>query len=153
MSCRKMTCKLLAGALLVTSLPALADHGRWERYERRHPRVVEHRYPVREVIVERPVYVERQVVVERPVYVDRPVYVETSPRGYHPPVYDPAPVAYPGAYPREPGYPGHREPNMLGAGVGAAVGAVIGSQLGHGHSRGATTAVGAVIGGVLGSQF
>ena len=155
---------LAAGALIAASLPALADHGRWDRGHRdwREHRF-EHRGPPRRVIVERPVYVERQVVVERPVYVDRPVYVEQAPV-YGPPVYShpgyepvyqpdvyrsPAPVAYPAPV----RHSRHNEPNMVGAAAGAAIGAVLGSQVGDRRSRGATTAIGAAIGGILGSQF
>lgn len=153
---------LAAGALLATSLPALADHGRWDHRDWRDRGRVEYRYPARPVVVERPVYVERKVVVERPVYVDRPVYVEQAPvyepQVYGPPVYDqqvvynppvygaPAPVAYPA--PRR-----RNEPNMVGAAAGAAIGAVLGSQVGDRHSRTATAAIGAAIGGMLGSQF
>ena len=144
---------LTTGALLAASVPAFADHGRWQdsRWERgyRQERVViQDRRPARRIVVERPVYVDRPTVVEQPVYVDRPVYVEAPAPDYYPPVYGSARVAYPTA-----GYPVRREPNLLGAGIGAAVGAVVGSQVGHGHSQGATTAVGAIIGGVLGSQF
>ena len=146
---------LATGALLATSMPTLADH-RWEnrghgRYSQ--PHVIEHRRPVREIVLERPVYIERQVVVERQVYVDRPIYVERAP------VYPNRRAAYPADYPHGyppasyPGYPRHNQPNMIGAAAGAAVGAVIGSQVGGRHSRGATSAVGAVIGGVIGSQF
>jgi hypothetical protein len=148
---------LATGALLATSMPTLADH-RWEnrghgRYSQ--PHVIEHRRPVREIVVERPVYIERQVVVERPVYVDRPIYVERTP------VYDSGRAVYPADYPHgyppasypEPVHPRHNQPNMVGAATGAVVGAVIGSQIGGRHSRGATGAVGAVIGGMIGSQF
>ena len=169
MSSVKILNMLAAGALLAVSLPASADHDRWERGHRDwRDRSFEHRHPARRVIIERPVYVdrpvyvERKVVVERPVYVDRPVYVEQAPV-YGPPVYNhpgyepvytpgvygaPAPVAYPA-----PSRPRHHEPNMVGVAAGAAIGAVLGSQVGDRHSRGATTAIGAAIGGMLGSQF
>ena len=72
-----------ASVLLATSMPVLAgkdwddDDHRGRRYK--HKRVViEHHYPVREIIVEKPVYIERTVVVERPVYVERPVIVERT---------------------------------------------------------------------------
>lgn len=149
MFARKTIYALTAGTMIAASLPAFADHGRWDRgYEprREHERVIEHRYPARP-----PMVVERRVerrVVERPVYVDRPVYVG-SPGPVYPPVYEPAPAYYPPVYEPAP----VRGVNVLGTAAGAIVGAAIGSQIGYGHDRAATTAVGAVIGGAIGSQF
>ncbi|MGZ8198157.1 MAG: glycine zipper 2TM domain-containing protein, partial [Burkholderiales bacterium] len=135
---------LTAGTLIAASLPALADHGRWDRgYDHRYeraPRVVEYRRPF--PVMER--RVERRVV-ERRVYVDRPVYVERPAPVYHR-AYEPAPAYYPPVY--EPA-PAHGV-NVLGTAAGAIVGAAIGSQIGYGHNRAATTAVGAVIGGAIG---
>lgn len=143
MPARKSMQMVAAGALIATSLPAFANHDRWDRDHRgRHARVVvEHRQPAR--VVQRPVRAERRVVVERPVYVDRPVYVERpapvydpgygyepgysqtvyEPAEYGRPVYEPVPVAY-------PSYPAPHEPNVLGAGIGAVIGAVIGGMIG-----------------------
>ena len=149
MSCVKTFNMLAAGALLATTLPALADHGRWDNRDWRDRARFEHRHA-------------RPVVVERPVYVDRPVYVEQAPV-YSPQVYGPPAYEHPVVYdapvygaPAPVAYPSHRrrhEPNLVGVAAGAAIGAVLGSQVGDRHSRGATTAIGAAIGGMLGSQF
>ena len=168
---RKTVHVLAASALIAASLPALADHNPWNDDYReggyRQGRVVEYRYPVREVVVERPVYVERRVVVERPVYVDRrvvverpvyvdqPVYVENPQPMYEPPayggqvygqpVYEPAPAQGP--------FPPGTARKVMGTTAGAVVGAAIGSTIAHGGGRAAAAAVGAVVGGMLGGQF
>ena len=151
---------LAASALLATSLPALAgkdwnDDDDGERRYRHKREVVEHHYPVREIVVERPVYVERTVVVERPVYVDRPVYVETAPVYYEPsvygrqaygrPVYEPAPA--------QASFPPGIGRKVVATTVGAVAGAAIGNNIGRGNGRTAATAIGAVVGGMLGNQF
>jgi Glycine zipper 2TM domain len=143
---------LAAAALIAGSMPALADHDRWDRRDAErhterhtHSRAADYRYPpAREVVVER--HVERRVV-RRPVYDERPVYRARPAPVYHPPAYEPAPVYYPRNHERDRGL------NVLGTAAGAIVGAAIGSQIGHGPNRAATTAVGAVIGGAVGSQF
>lgn len=75
----------LAGATALAATPALADHGRYDRYDRGGKRVVVvHKrapyYAPRRVVVHRPV-VQRPVVVHRPVVVRHPptvVYRATS---------------------------------------------------------------------------
>jgi hypothetical protein len=147
MFARKSIYALTAATLLATSMPALADRDRGERYwddRYQQSRAVEHRYRgTRQVVVER--HVDRRIA-RYPAYEERPVYRAHPARVYHPPVHEPAPVYYP---------LGHesRGPNVLGTAAGAIVGAAIGSQVGYGHDRAATTAIGAVIGGVIGSQF
>jgi hypothetical protein len=148
MFARKPIHAFAAATLLAASMPALADHDRWsrahpERYG--HSRSVEYRHPpAREIVVER--HVERRII-RRPVRAQSQVYPVHRAPVYHPPVYEPAPVYYPGRHEPVGG------PNVLGTAAGAIVGAAIGSQIGHGHNRAATTAVGAVIGGAIGSQF
>lgn len=161
MKATKTVIALALGTLLGTSVPALADHGRWTG-NRGHDRVnaagsafyhSAHAPAVRPRVVQRTVVVQRPVVhrtfvhrtfVQRPVVVHRPPvrHIVARPVPYGHAAYYGAP-AYAEPY-RDP------LPGLIG---GAVIGAIIGNQVSHGPDRGAATAVGAVLGGIIGSQF